>query len=91
VYRARVAPTAIVRKNGPLVADHFGPVESRYARHVTLAAAIVIALVAVAHVWFAILEMVLWTKPIGIKTFGRPKQVMIDSTTCSSWPGSSGA
>jgi len=64
-----------------VVADDFDRVESRYARPVSLAATIVIVLVAVAHVWFAILEMVLWTKPIGIKTFGRPKQVMIDSAS----------
>lgn len=81
MYRAPIAPRAIVRKNGPPVADHFARVESRYARRVPLAATIVIVLVAVAHVWFAILEMVLWTKPIGIKTFGRPKQVMIDSAS----------
>jgi len=30
-----------------------------------------VALVAVEHVWFAILEMVLWTKPLGLKTFQR--------------------
>lgn len=27
------------------------------------------ALVAVEHVWFLVLEMFLWTKPIGLKTF----------------------
>ncbi len=32
-------------------------------------ATILAALVALLHVWFMILEMVLWTKPIGLKTF----------------------
>ena len=64
-----------------MVADDFDRVDSRYARPVSLAATVVIVLVAVAHVWFAILEMVLWTKPIGIKTFGRSKQVMLDSAS----------
>lgn len=34
-------------------------------------ARLLIAVVALEHVWFAILEMVLWTKPIGLKTFGK--------------------
>lgn len=28
-----------------------------------------IVLVAVEHIWFLVLEMFLWTKPIGLKTF----------------------
>jgi putative membrane protein len=27
------------------------------------------ALVALAHMWFLVLEMFLWTKPLGLKTF----------------------
>ncbi|MGD1827628.1 putative membrane protein [Chromobacterium violaceum] len=34
-----------------------------------LAAGIVIALVALLHVYFLILEMFLWDKPLGMKTF----------------------
>lgn len=30
---------------------------------------ILIGLVALAHVWFLVLEMFLWTGPIGLKTF----------------------
>lgn len=30
---------------------------------------ILIAIVALLHVWFLILEMFLWTKPLGLKTF----------------------
>ena len=35
-----------------------------------LAADIVVALVALLHVWFLVLEMFLWDKPTGLKTFG---------------------
>jgi putative membrane protein len=34
-----------------------------------LAADILVALVALLHVWFLILEMFLWDKPTGLKTF----------------------
>ena len=30
---------------------------------------VLIGLVALAHVWFLVLEMFLWTKPFGLKTF----------------------
>lgn len=29
-----------------------------------------VVLVALLHLWFLVLEMLLWTKPIGLKTFG---------------------
>ncbi|MFN3828130.1 MAG: DUF1304 domain-containing protein [Micavibrio sp.] len=32
-------------------------------------ASILIVLVAALHVWFLVLEMVLWQKPLGLKTF----------------------
>ncbi|MGO4702350.1 DUF1304 domain-containing protein [Dyella sp. 2RAB6] len=35
----------------------------------SIAAQIVIALVALLHVWFLVLEMFLWEKPAGRKTF----------------------
>jgi putative membrane protein len=31
---------------------------------------VLVALVAMLHVYFLILEMFLWTKPLGLKTFG---------------------
>lgn len=34
-----------------------------------IAARVLIGLVALEHVWFALLEMVFWTKPLGRKTF----------------------
>ena len=36
----------------------------------SVAANIVIALIAVLHLWFLILEMFLWTKPSGRRAFG---------------------
>ena len=35
---------------------------------------IVMALVAILHIYFLILEMFLWTKPIGLKTFGNSQE-----------------
>ncbi|HEY1034063.1 MAG TPA: DUF1304 domain-containing protein [Pseudoxanthomonas sp.] len=32
-------------------------------------AAVLVVLVAVLHAWFLVLEMFLWTKPAGLKTF----------------------
>ena len=32
-------------------------------------AAVLVVLVAALHVWFLVLEMFLWTKPAGLKTF----------------------
>lgn len=31
--------------------------------------AVLVSLVALLHIWFLVLEMVLWTKPLGRKTF----------------------
>ena len=33
-------------------------------------ATILVAIVAALHVWFLILEMVLWRRPLGLRTFG---------------------
>jgi putative membrane protein len=38
------------------------------------AANIVIALVSLLHVYFLVLEMFLWTKPIGLRVFGQSKE-----------------
>jgi putative membrane protein len=38
-----------------------------------IAAGIVIAFVALLHGYFLVLEMFLWTKPIGLKAFGQTK------------------
>jgi putative membrane protein len=36
-----------------------------------LIAQILVALIALAHLWFLTLEMFLWTKPLGLRTFGQ--------------------
>jgi putative membrane protein len=38
------------------------------------AANIVIALVALLHIYFLVLEMFLWTRPVGLKVFGQSKE-----------------
>jgi putative membrane protein len=48
---------------------------------VQTAALVFVALVALEHVVFAILEMVLWTKPIGIKTFRKTEAFAKESAT----------
>jgi putative membrane protein len=53
----------------------------RYARPVLIAATAFAALVAFEHVYFAFLEMVMWTKPMGLKTFGRTQAQADDSKT----------
>jgi putative membrane protein len=35
----------------------------------TVVANVLVALVAVLHVWFMVLEMVLWRRPLGMRTF----------------------
>ena len=40
----------------------------------TLLQTLFIALVALLHIYFLILEMFLWTKPKGLKTFGLKKE-----------------
>ncbi len=38
------------------------------------AAAVLVALIAVEHVWFLVMEMFLWTRPLGLKTFGQTRE-----------------
>ena len=40
----------------------------------SLAAHLVVALVALLHVWFLVLEMFLWTRPSGRRAFGLSKE-----------------
>jgi putative membrane protein len=35
---------------------------------------VLIALIAAAHLWFLVLEMFLWTRPFGRKTFGMTEE-----------------
>ena len=40
----------------------------------SIAANIVVALIALLHVYFLVLEMFLWDKPMGLRTFGNTKE-----------------
>jgi putative membrane protein len=40
----------------------------------SVAANVVVALVALLHVYFLVLEMFLWDKPIGLRVFGQTKE-----------------
>jgi putative membrane protein len=42
-----------------------------------IAATFMVSLVGILHVWFMILEMFLWTKPIGRKTFGMTMEMAL--------------
>ena len=45
------------------------------------AAVVVVALVALLHLWFLVLEMFLWDKPLGLKTFRQtPEHAAISKT-----------
>lgn len=44
-----------------------------------IAATFMVSLVGILHVWFMVLESFLWTRPIGLKTFGM-KPEMAEAT-----------
>jgi putative membrane protein len=44
-----------------------------------IATKVLIGLVALAHVYFLVLEMFLWSTPFGLKTFGRTKEQQEES------------
>ncbi|MBV6423517.1 MAG: hypothetical protein NAOJABEB_01313 [Steroidobacteraceae bacterium] len=48
--------------------------ERAIVRRLGTLANIVVALVAVLHVWFGVLEMFLWDKPAGLRAFGHTKE-----------------
>lgn len=48
---------------------------------------ILVALVAVLHIYFLILEMFLWTKPRGLKTFGNSLEKARDSAVLAANQG----
>ncbi len=48
---------------------------------------LLITLIAIQHIWFLILEMFLWTKPIGQRIFGLPQQLMQDSASLAANQG----
>ena len=48
---------------------------------------ILVALVAMLHIYFLILEMFLWTKPLGLKTFRNPPEKAADSAVLAANQG----
>ena len=48
---------------------------------------ILVALVAVLHVYFLVLEMFLWTKPLGLKTFRNTQEKANDSAVLAANQG----
>lgn len=53
----------------------------------SLAANLVIGLIALLHVWFLILEMFLWTRPLGRRTFGTTAEFAQQSRTLAANQG----
>jgi putative membrane protein len=52
-----------------------------------LIAQILVALLALEHVWFLTLEMFLWTKPLGLRTFGQTLEKAQDSAVLAANQG----
>ena len=52
-----------------------------------LIASIVVALVAALHLYFLVLEMFLWTKPLGLKTFRNSPEKAADSAVLAANQG----
>ena len=48
---------------------------------------VMVALVAMLHVYFLILEMLFWTKPLGLKTFGNSQEKANDSAVLAANQG----
>ncbi len=48
---------------------------------------ILVAIVAVMHVYFLVLEMFLWTKPLGLRTFNQSQQKANDSAALAANQG----
>ena len=48
---------------------------------------VLVALVALLHAWFLVLEMFLWTKPLGLKTFRNSKEHAQASATLAANQG----
>jgi putative membrane protein len=47
----------------------------------SIIASVLVAVVALLHVWFLVLEMVLWRKPLGMRTFGlTPERAELTAT-----------
>ena len=56
-------------------------------RAMRLVADILVALVALLHLWFLVLEMFLWDKPLGLKTFRQTPEHAADQQDARRQPG----
>jgi putative membrane protein len=56
-------------------------------RNMILIANALVALVAALHIYFLVLEMFLWTKPLGLKTFGNSLEKANDSAVLAANQG----
>jgi putative membrane protein len=52
-----------------------------------LAANVVVGIVAALHVYFLVLEMFFWTKPLGLRTFNQSQQKADDSAVLAANQG----
>lgn len=48
---------------------------------------LLVALIAVLHLWFLVLEMFFWTKPLGLKVFKQSKNAAMQSATLAANQG----
>ena len=64
--RSTATPESAVRFRARVIAD----VSDLSASAMTTVANVAVALVALLHLYFLILEMFLWDKPLGLRTFG---------------------
>ena|SRR5689334_8952666 len=48
---------------------------------------VLVVLVAILHAWFLVLEMFLWTRPIGLRTFRNSEERARDSRTLAANQG----
>lgn len=52
-----------------------------------IVANVVIFVIAILHFWFLVLEMFLWNKPLGLRTFGMTQEVANASATLAANQG----
>jgi putative membrane protein len=65
----------------PLTTDHLP------GKAMSIAANLVIALIALLHLWFLLLEMFLWTKPAGQRAFGLTPEFATQTKTLAANQG----
>jgi len=78
-----------LRPAGTIATLHTPDAASRHPEEtrMTLAANVVIAVIALLHLWFLILEMFLWTRPAGRRAFGTSAEFAEQSRTLAANQG----